>query len=306
MIARRIAALAATVVLILAAMLVRDRIIESNDEGPDRAPTAAAELICVTELTSVCRNIDAGGLTVRVEQAGVTLDRLGAIDATATDVIWLTFDPFPQMVDVLRDVTGPSVFDLGVRPLASSPIALVSSSAEAADLATACGEPVSWRCLGDSGTTTGFARSTDSGTGLLGVAQAALGYHVNSELMLADAQFQRWLRTVVTLVPASQLSGGTAVATIQNRPSSMDVAVGAEAELLATQRGGFTVQYAEPMIRADVTLAVSQGASVPDGLAEVLSAALTGAGWDPPAPTPNPISDAGTITAIRTLWKELT
>lgn len=305
MIAKRIAALAATVALILGAIVIRDRLIDNDGTGaaePDQSP--ATELICATELADACRRVDIAGLTVRIEDAGVTLERLGGIRSTDPIPLWLTFDPFPAMVDVLRSTPGNSQLGLDPLLIASSPIGLVTAVADAPDLSE-CGDPVSWRCLGDSGLATGFARTTDAGIGLLAVAQAAVGFSSTGQLALSDAQFQRWLRTVVTSVPASRLSGGTAIATIQTRSSSMDVAAGAEAELGASPRADFTVQYASPMIRADVALAGPTGWSPPDGLAEALTGALTDIGWDTPVAATNPLPDAGTMIALRSLWKEL-
>ncbi len=305
MIAKRIAALAATVALILGAIVIRDRLID--DDGTDsaeRAPSVTGELVCATELADACRGLDISGLTVRVEDAGATLDRLRAIGPNEQAPLWLTFEPFPAMVDVARSTPGSAVLALDPLPIASSPIGLVTAASDAPTLAE-CGNPVSWRCLGDSDLATGFARSTDSGIGLLAVAQAAVGFSSSGQLALTDAQFQRWLRTVVTTVPGSRLSGGTAITTIQVRSSSMDVAAGALAELGASPRADFTVQYASPMIRADVVLAVPSDSSVPDGLEQALSVALSEAGWDDPGTTTNPLPDAGTMTAIRTLWKEL-
>ena len=231
MIAKRIAALAATVALILGAIVIRDQVLDNDGtDAAERPPTAATELICVSELSDVCDRIDLEDVTVRSEDAGLTLARLAELGRNDPVPMWLTLEPFPAMVDVLRNTPGTTPLDLVSRPLSSSPIGLVTSVDDAEQL-TACGQPVSWRCLGDSGLATGFARSTESGIGLLAVTQAAIGFSSTGQPTLTDAQFQRWLRTVVTAVPASRLSGGTAIATILTRSSSMDVAAGATAEL---------------------------------------------------------------------------
>ena len=303
MITKRITALVATVLLILAAVLVRAQI--DDNSTSDQSSGTTDQLVCVTELADICRSLELSSLSVRIEESGVTLDAMAVLDPTEQPPLWLTFEPFPAMVDTLRNGPGDAPLGFEVEPIASSPIALVTVAGPTAPAVDDCGQPASWECLGDSGWATGFARSTDSGTGLLGVTQAAIGYSQATGLALTDAQFQRWLRTVVTSVPATRLSGGTAITTIQTRPSSMDIAVGAEAELGTAQSTAFVVQYAEPMIRADVALAVAPDATVPNGLADALAAALVDAGWDPPAATPDQLPDPETIAAIRLLWKEL-
>ena len=304
MIAKRLAAIVVTVGLIVGALVIRDQVID-GDAGSDQPTRSATALVCASEFKSVCNSIEIPGVRISIEQAGVTLDRLAATASTDDIPMWLTFDPFPAMVAVQRTATGQSPLALDVRPLGSSPIALVTVADGTIDLTTTCGGAVTWRCLGDSQTATGFARSTDSGIGLLGVVQATSGYGSAGGVPLTDAQFQRWLRGLVTSVSPLQLSGETAIATIQTRPSSMDVAVGAVAELGAAQRTRYAVQYAEPMIRADVVLTLPPGASSAAALPDALAAALVADGWAAPSTTPNPLPDPTTVIAVRSLWKEL-
>ena len=304
MIAKRLAAVVVTVGLIVGSLVIRDRVID-GDGGSDQPAGEVTELICAPELKSACDSIEISGVSVTIEQAGVTLDRLATTTSVDDIPLWLTFDPFPAMVDVQRTVTGLSPLAFDSRPLGSSPLALVTVDDGTIDLPTACGGRVSMRCVGDSDWATGFARSTDSGIGLLGVVQAASGYGSAPGASLTDPQFQRWLRGLVTSVSPLQLSSGTAIATIQTRPSSMDIAVGAIAELGVAQRTRYAVQYAEPMIRADVVLAVPPGASVAGDLYGALTTALVASGWDAPSTTPNPLPDRTTVIAVRSLWKEL-
>ncbi len=304
MIAKRLAAIVVTVGLIVGALVVRDQVID-GDGNSDQSARSATVLVCASEFKTVCDSIEIPGVTISIEQAGDTLDRLAATASTDDVPMWLTFDPFPAMVALQRTAADQSPLALDARALGSSPIALVTVDDGTIDLTTACGDPVSLRCLGDSQTAVGFARSTDSGIGLLGVVQATSGYGSASGVPLADARFQRWLRGLVTGVSPSQLSGGTAIATIQTRPSSMDVAVGAVAELGVAQRTRYAVQYAEPMIRADVVLALPPGASIAADLSDALTAALVADGWDAPSAAPNPLPDPTTVIAVRSLWKEL-
>jgi hypothetical protein len=302
MIARRLAAVAATIALIVGAIVVRDRLIE-GDGTSDTPPSGDRDvLVCATELADVCRTIELDGTTVVIAEAGATLDELAS---DGTPGLWMTFAPFPEMVDSLRVAARRPPLGLATTPLASSPIALVVPAERSAAITAVCPTPT-WPCLAGLDRRTGFARTTESGTGLLGVAQAALGYSPTGGLPANDAQFEVWLRNLVTSVSPSQLSGGTgtAIDTIQSRPSSMDIAVGAEAQLSDANRSKFDVTYAEPMIRADVVLAALPGTSIPSNLTDQLSDALVDAGWAR-ADASGVAIDPSTLLAIRALWEEL-
>lgn len=296
MIAKRLAAVAAAVVLIAAAIVIRDRLIDDRESAPE-PPTEATVLVCVTELETVCRAAGAG-LTVRVAEAGATLTELAG-DADPT--LWLTFDPFPAMVDALR-TRDPVGYE--TKAIVGSPIALVGAPGAIATVGTECGEPVDWRCLAELDLGVGFARDASSGVGLLALTQAALGYGAPG-IPVDDARFQVYVRDLLRSVPASRLSGGTAVATIQNRPSAMDVAVGAEAQVTRARRAGFGIAYAAPMLRADVVLAVPPRVRVPDGLTDRLAAALTDAGWAAEGAPANTAIDPLVVLAVRSVWEEV-
>ena len=78
----------------------------------------------------------------------------------------------------------------------------------------------------------------DSAIGLLGVADAVSGYFGTSPIQVKDPGFVSWARPLAKAVPASALTGGTAIKTIQTRPSALDIAVGAFAELSGYRRCG--------------------------------------------------------------------
>jgi len=304
MIASRIAAVVAAAALIVGAVAIRQQLIEDGSaaDAPDGSDISdATVLVCAPELAALCRESVDDGTRLIIAEAGATLDDLAA---DGEPVTWLTFDPFPAMVDSLRSREGKPPVGYETARLGSAPIALVATPGIATTIGTECPGPIAWRCLADLDLGTGFARSTQSGTGLLGVAQAALGYDMGGGLPVNDAQFEIWLRGVVRSVSPTQLSGGTAIDTIQTRTSSMDVAVGADAQLADARRSAFEVAYAEPMIRADVVLAAPPGTSIPSGLTDRLETALLNAGWGRPDSSPASV-DAPTALAIRALWKEL-
>lgn len=300
MIAKRIAAAATALLLIVAAIGVRGLIDDDGDDASEPSSDATL-LVCPTELAVACRSIELpDGVELRIEESGQTLDALAGDGVgnggVGNGFVWLTYDPFPAAVDGLRRAQGRQPIELAVEQLASSPIVLVTADDPG------CGEPVAWRCLGESGSSIGFASDPDSGIGLLGAVSAADGYG-DGATAFGDALFEVWFRGVLTSVNRSQLSTGTAIATIQVRPSAIDVAVGAEAELAAERRSRFQVLYAGPMHHATAVLAADDDTSIPDGLADDLRAALVAAGWTSP-PTPSEL-DAAALLATRDFWRSL-
>ena len=115
---KRLLALLVAAVMITGAFWVRDRIDGSSSSGGDGGDTtAAATLVCATELAAACQTIhDAHPeVTVRVEDAQTTLDRLSAADFDATSAArdpataidgWLVPQPWPQMVAEQRQRAG--------------------------------------------------------------------------------------------------------------------------------------------------------------------------------------------------------
>ena len=81
---KRVAAIAAAVAMVAGAWVVRDSLDERGGDGPGGG-SAPEELrmTCATELDAVCRRLadSTPGLTVRIEDPGITADRLAALGA---------------------------------------------------------------------------------------------------------------------------------------------------------------------------------------------------------------------------------
>ena len=315
MIAKRVIAALFAVGLILSAWIVRDRIIDDDDEadaadaandgdGRDEPDASDDTLVCTSELRDVCRDVAerlGGDFTVRVADAGDTLDELTGSDGGAP--MWLTFDPFPQMVDELRRARGhpPIVHDDA--KIASSPLATIVLPDRTEALVQACGDPVDLACLADQRALSPTFAPIDTGIGTIGVAAAVAAYG-EGNVDLASLDVLTWARRLEGAgFPA--LSGGTAVQTIQTRPS-FAVAIGAEAELANARRDAFDVLYAEPMTSADVVLMVPDGVDPPDRLASSLGEALQGSGWRAPEQSATSgLPAPGAVVAIRDFWEGL-
>jgi hypothetical protein len=261
-------------------------------------------LVCVSELRDVCRAVADQldeDVTVRIADAGDTLDELAASDGGAP--MWVTFDPFPQMVDELRRARGEAPIAGDASRLAGSPLAAIVVAESSTALTEACGDPIDLACLADHTDLSPTFAPLDTGVGTLGVA-AAVNAYGDGRFDPSSLELLKWARRLEGAgFPA--LSGGTAVQTIQTRPS-FDVAIGAEAELADARRDAFDVLYAEPMTSVDVVLMVPDGVDSPDRLAALLGETLRSSGWQAPAQSPSGgLPEPGVIVAIRDFWEGL-
>jgi hypothetical protein len=321
-IARRVVAVVVAVGLVVGAYVVRTRVIEDDDaeaDGPSSRP--ATELVCVRDLEAVCRALDVEGVDVVVEDADTTLRRLTTAEQDELG-LWLTIDPYPAMVTRLRTSAGRDDPAWTTREVATSRLALVTRDpAKATALGAACPtEAARWPCLGElAGEPWATVEPAIGGdvrpalapvdrysTGLLSLGQAARAWFGDRPVDVDDPLFLSWLRPVHRTSDGAQLSAGTPIRTILVRPSALDVAVGAEAELGASPGDAAQVTYAGPMTSADVVLAAPAAVRVPDGLAAPLADALVAAGWDAADPsTPSGAASPADLLALAGLWEEL-
>jgi hypothetical protein len=319
-IARRLSALVVAIGLIAGAWLVRSRVIDDGDDGAgaDGSGGDARELVCARDLESICASLQRAGLDVTVEDASATLDRLRDVPTDELP-LWLTVDPYPAMLDSLRTGARADPAAWTTTEVASSPIALVSPTEKAASLETACPEPDRWQCVGDVAgdpwaeldpalddtVRPAFAPVDRYAVGLVALGQATAGWFGSDPIDTADPTFFAWFRGMTGQVSDAALSGGTPIRTILTRPSALDVAVGAQAELGPTPDARFGVTYAGPMTRADVVLAAPDGVDVPSDLAATLAAELTAGGWEPASDEPSGVLPPTTLLALQTLWEDV-
>jgi hypothetical protein len=320
MIAKRLGAIALAVILIGGAWVIRDRVIDDNGgSGNDDPPQADREIVCVEDLRDACLALaDAHeDLDVEIESAEQTLDDLVALEDPSEAAIWITMAPLPAMLADLRSVKNVPALVTEQLPVASSPIALIAAPARMDVLTQHCGGTLRWGCLGDVAgeewseiggnetweTVRPAFSPIDSAIGLLGVADATVGYFGSRTIVTDDVDFTRWASDVAEAVLSSSRPPDSAIATIQRRSSALDIAVGAAAELPVSTLDRFTRQYADPMIRADVVVVVPEGVSPPNDLTNELAQYLMAQGWEAPSPETNPLPSAPQMYAIREAWK---
>jgi hypothetical protein len=163
-----VGAVLVAVVMIVAAVLIRDLVIEGDDSGGGGGggggPAGPVRLVCVSEVRAACEQLadEDDGVEVTIASAGTTLDELTSPEfrgsQSAYDA-WVTLDPLPEVVDARRDQQGDDQVLADPTPVASSPVVLVASNDRADALVSACGEPsdpdsddvvVSVRCVAEA------------------------------------------------------------------------------------------------------------------------------------------------------------
>jgi hypothetical protein len=303
-----VVALVAAIVMVVAALVIRDRVDEeSNRDG-------TAQLVCATELEATCRDLDerVGGLEITIEPAGTTAARLiGLPDADIDDPGfdgWLVPQPWPGIVestregDQLRPVLVP---DAAV--LARSPLVIAMQEDREEALRDVCAAPVAWPCLGDvagapwsdlGATFPGTVRvahtnPTVSATGLVVLAQAASEFFGGrTDYFLADIETDEFTRWLTRLENSAEPSAAPFDEMLGRYPAAVYDAVGTtEAEAgpaLATasrdRRRAFTLLYPDPVATADVVLALAATGARDEDTNELAAGpasreALAGDGW---------------------------
>lgn len=302
MIVKRLLAALAAIALIAGAWVIRDRVIDDTANADE--PVNAGVLVCVTELRDVCRDV-AAAADLRVVDQGIwaTVDELSMADAEPA--LWLTFSPFPEILNVERTIAFATPFSYTATEVASSRLVAVVRPDTTDALVASCGtgnDGVSLGCVGEQTQFTPAVSAVDTGIGLLSVAAAFADR--SDEVLDLDALLP-WARGFRRASDRVSLSGGTAVQTIQTR-TSVSVAIGAEAELANSRADEFDVLYAEPVARATVVLLIPNGFVPPDTLIDDLGTRLVERGWDPLGQGgAGGLPSAEQMIAIRTFWEGL-
>ncbi|MFT7599529.1 MAG: hypothetical protein ACI8TP_002462 [Acidimicrobiales bacterium] len=169
MAAKRLAAIVAAVLLVVAAIGARRWLDTGGEVSLGGTPSA---VYCDPLVADACRQAFAGRQII-VEAPGVTLDRL--IDARdASPLLWVTDQHWIDVLETERDRLGRSaVLGSVERDLAHSDVVLVSSGG----LDSACGANITWACVAMSldGTDIGFDNRNTT-VGLLARGSVTAGF----------------------------------------------------------------------------------------------------------------------------------
>ena len=325
---RRVLAVLGAVLMVAVALLVRSALDGDDATGGDGGGSEdAVRLLCAEELADVCRRLEDEGLAeIQIEAVGLTVDRLGALDADLEVDAWLTLDPFPQQVNDRRlFATGNALFADPVATDHSSGLALVAQADRGVALEQDC-TAVGWACVGDAAgepwadhggeaawgpVKPGYDAPDTSATGLLVLAQA-MADHLGEPGFAGQDIDERWLGDLEDAVP-TRTAGPSLLRLAQQGGAAFGAvgALGADAEALArtAQGADLTIFYPAPMFRASVVLAPGRGGEddVSDALTDLLddeafTDALTAAGWEV-GTDGETLPSAGVLDALRSAWE---
>ncbi|MBA2608533.1 MAG: substrate-binding domain-containing protein [Actinobacteria bacterium] len=271
--ASRLLAFVVAVAMVLGAVAVRARINDGDSKSGSAGRSGPLELVCATELRQVCDAIDAGasGLSVTVEPAAVTADRLESTELKDAAIDgWLAPGPWGELVDAARPSDTGKLFADSGAPLARSPFVLAVWKDKRAKLA--CPDPVDLGCVGDAVNTREFklgVAADDQAEGVLADAALGAGHIKNPNFAtndLTETDLSDWLAGVDTNADrvarnpggrsfAEMLTFGFAVA---EGYLSTEAVIGPQLAR-AAKRSQLDLVYVVPAATADVLFAPRTG-----------------------------------------------
>lgn len=324
MVAKRLAALAAAVALVVAAFVFRSSRNDSAADGSTTtsviggtagttaAPGQPLRVVCATELAALCAGLGSD-YQVSAADAGATLASLASDGAGSVDV-WVTLDPWPQLANLTTPVFADPPTVIG-----ASALGVAVRNGRDVPLKALCGDPFRTQCLGDKSgvawTTIGgqatwqvlkpvFDKPTSSAIGLVAYAATVVNRPTDGSLALIDLQnndgFMTWARGVGRYSQSLDPTQGTALEQA-TRFSRYDVVVTPQQQVSGSS---FTF-IPFPTGQAHLVAAARTGVSVPKDLAGKLTELAKQAGWNAdisPTALPSPAEVAG----LQQIWNQAT
>lgn len=328
---KRLAAFLLAAAMVVGALLIRNALDGNSDTGtasPGDPPSGdnSFQLICSSEFQEVCNSIasdkdNQNKLTVTIEPAGVTLDRLAKATDDQMPDAWLTLDPFPAMLDETRDRTtsfGPATTTTQVLSTTASAVAVIDAKAGA--LQESCAEESIATCVGrlagktwaDVGDPSlggslklGISDPATEASGLLSFADGMAGLLGTTDIdsgQYSDPDVRAWVRNIVA--NSQTFPAGSALNTMISRPSKVDVAYTTSVETTASPSGS-REPYQSLAVSPGFTVAATWAviASNDDRLRDQTAEALISAGWISQAED-SPTLSASTFITLRALWED--
>jgi hypothetical protein len=332
----RVLALVVAVGLVVGALAIRARLDGGEGVPVTLGRDASGAVICATEVEQACRDLverSDGDLTVRVEEAGVTLDALGSADPPTADA-WVTLQPWPEMARErrarasLEALIGDSSDVLG-----RSPVVLAAREERARPLGEHCGG-LNWDCIGSAAANQwanvggrpewgpvkpSLPDPDRTATGLLVLSQAIasrVGTPDFTTTDLRDPGHSAWLTGFARALTAgsarSPLETMILTGSSQVEFTGVIEAVGRRLLDRATVRAeGINLLDGDPPMAAEVVVVPLGGAEgVAGRVADEMPAALEAAGWSRPGEDGQLAQDAGlprpgAMEALRSEWSEV-
>ena len=295
----------------------------SNSVDPDKA----FRLTCASDLEVVCKGLEGANpaLTVTIEQAGITADRLTAL-ADGGDPgfdAWLTVGPWAEIVQDNRSFTANAgeVLETPSAVLASSSADIVTLKTDEQALTDSCGGAITWKCLGENQSlpqpqSIGMP-SPNTGAGLAVLADATNSYFSADDYSAADFEdpaFISWFSQLTKNPQNSQLGAQTVLVRALTAAGTYTTvgALSSEVASLPTSSRRFGVisppkdAPSQPVI-AQVRLVPAQGIDTKSAVNQIDQEALTklleGSGWNTSSPDQaSNMPEPGVLQVLREMW----
>ncbi len=267
----------------------------------------AVRVACISELAEVCRTVlDGDGFEVTVADAAETAARLEDFQGEAPFDVWVTLDPWPEMVDVQRAAAQqPGLFPAQVPRPASAALVTLARPEVGTDAR-------SWERLASraqAGDNVGVP-SHETALGAVVEGQAAVGIEGSSDF--GSEVFDELIPVLQGVVDsAPRLPSERQLLRMVALQGSYDAVVGPVflvnrvARSAEAQRQRLVVIPTLPAARADVVVARVAASSRADQAIVLLTGetgatALRGQGWAVPAGRePTGLPDPDVLVALR-------
>lgn len=314
MVAKRLAALVAAVLLIVGAVALRSSLDNGDQSSTTSGSTvpsgdSSATITCVSDLADLCRSA-AGSITVA---SALWTDTASAARDGKAPAVWVTFEP-------LASLAAPG--EAGAA-LAETRLATVVKAERADALSSGCEGSALWACVGyaaggawtDLGGQAGWGRlqvgfgdPSTSALAALGVASAAAGFFgdaaFSSREIEASDDFAGWLSRLARSVPAGAADDPLSFLITRPAVSVVSTTEAAVAAVPSTQVAKIAVDYPAPVASVRVVVVTQPGASAPESFVRSLTDALTQAGWSTPSTADDGLPSAATTLLLTDSWKE--
>ncbi len=328
---KRALAVAAAVVMVAGAILIRRAIDDTSTPSTTRPSTARSiSLLCSTEFNDACQQLAKADtlITARPEAPGDTTNRLAKPGATLGADAWIVADPWADIVRIRRSVNDlPDVLDRSGTPVGTANLDLALAADQRAALEKKCGpSTVSWKCLAANAS----RPLTDGGPALtIGIAPASYTSGLLTATAFTVAEIGKSTLSTNDLSDhydslSSTLANVTAARGARtDAPSPVDILLGQPAYLTAVGLGGYATTLTSTPLRGIVAItptpvisaramifgaAGTTSASVVSRLgSRPVAAAMNATGWSTSnSASKTALPDAAVIDAIGQLWKDLT
>ncbi len=266
---RRILAVIAAVAMVVVAVVIRNG--RDGDAGNPSTGSGALKLLCATELESVCSALNGADVSVTIEPAAVTADRLRAAHADDQSFDgWITPGLWSSIVDAQRGAVDDELFADSPDVLGRSPFVLAVWKDQRAKLN--CPEPLDLGCIGDAVNSRGFrlgVAADDEAEGVLADAALSAGHIDNANFATNDLQetdLADWLTSVDQRTDrVAQNPGGRSFTELltfgaANADGYLSTEANIGPELIqASRRNELEMLYTRPVATEDVTFARRPG-----------------------------------------------